>query len=73
MSMFVCLSVCLSAGITLKTRGRTSTNFDACWLWLLLGRRPITALRYAISTSGLLDAVMFHTMGLMARIKRMTL
>jgi len=45
--LFVCLRVCLSAGITWKPRGRTSPIFCARWLWAWLVS-PLMALRHVM-------------------------
>jgi len=65
MNACVCLSVCLSARISLKPNGRISPNFYACWMWPWLGPCQV-ALRY-VCTSGFVDGVMFSHSGLMAR------
>jgi len=57
-NQYVCLSVCLSARITLKhTTDTNNTNLCACCMWPWLGP-PFTALRY-FTTSGFVDGRRF--------------
>ena len=67
-SVFVCLSVCLSfrSHLINHVSERHVEIFYACYLWPLLRSAPTTV--NTLSTSGFVDGVMFSHDGLMDRI-----
>jgi len=63
---YVCLSVCLSASISRKSRGQTSPKFS-CMLHMAVARFASDSVAIMLCTSGFVDDVTFSHNDHMAR------